>query len=186
MSMSGRVRLATADDAGRLLDLQHRLDVQSSSMLLEPGERDRNPDQLEARLGAQGRTGSFDLVTGPQDASTDLAGWLAVEVAPFRRAQHVGYVVLGVDADFAGRGLGRGMLAAATSEAQRRGLERLELTVMCDNTRAISLYAGAGYEIEGRRRRSIRRDGIFVDEHYMALLLPGSPASQGGGGAVRA
>jgi GNAT superfamily N-acetyltransferase len=43
-----------------------------------------------------------------------------VEVLPVRRASRTGYVVMGVDADAAGRSIGSGLLAAADQEARRR------------------------------------------------------------------
>ncbi len=70
-----QIRLAGPDDAGALLGLQHRLDAQSPFMLLEPGERDQAPGRLRARLQAQGRAGSFDLVA-EDEKNGGLAGWL--------------------------------------------------------------------------------------------------------------
>ena len=50
-----QIRLAGPEDAGALLDLQHRLDGQSELMLLEPGEREQSP----ARLLTQGQAGNL-------------------------------------------------------------------------------------------------------------------------------
>lgn len=46
---------------------------------------------------------------------------------------------------FAGRGLGRRLLAAAEEAAARRGARTLRLEVDTRNTRAASLYRAAGY-----------------------------------------
>jgi RimJ/RimL family protein N-acetyltransferase len=169
------IRLAGRDDAAALLGLQHRLDAQSSFMLLEPGEREQAPDRLRARLHSQGAAGSFDLVAEAEHA---LAGWLSVEVPPFRRARHTGYLVVGVDAAAAGRGIGTALLAAAAGEAQRRGLRRLELTAMTGNLRALGLYLRSGFQVEGLRRQALDCDGTVIDEYYMGKLLP-----QDGGGS---
>jgi ribosomal protein S18 acetylase RimI-like enzyme len=96
-----------------------------------------------------------------------------VEVLPFRRVRHSGYLVIGVDAAAAGRGLGRDLLAAAEREASGRGLRRLELTVMTGNLRAVGLYLRSGFGVEGLRRRALLRGGAAVDEYYMGKLLPG-------------
>ena len=163
------IRLAGPRDAEALLALQHRLDAQSSSMLLEPGEREQNPEPLRTRLAAHnGTSGSFDLVADRLDG---LAGWLEVHVLPYRRAQHTGYLVIGVDAATAGHGIGTGLLAEAAAEATSRGLRRLELTVMTDNLRAVALYLRNGFQVEGLRRRALHRDGATVDEYYMGRLL---------------
>ena len=44
------IRLAGPQDAGALLDLQHRLAAQSEFMLFEPGEREQDPARLRDRL----------------------------------------------------------------------------------------------------------------------------------------
>lgn len=166
------IREATGADAAALLALQHRLDIQSSYMLLEPDEREIEPDRLAERLGSAGRPG-FDLVAVAEaDSESDsFYGWLSVDVLPYRRARHVGYVVLGVDAAMSGRGIGGALLDHGAAIASGRGLSRLELTVMCDNTRAIRLYERHGFVIEGTRTAAVMRDGVSVDEFYMGRLL---------------
>jgi RimJ/RimL family protein N-acetyltransferase len=161
-------RLARPDDAAALLGLQRRLDTQSRFMLLEPGEREQAPDQLCHRLTGQDRAGSFDLIA---EEDGRLLGWLSLEVLPYRRARHTGYLVAGVDADAAGRGIGACLLTTSVEEARRRGLRRLELTVMTDNLRALGLYLRCGFEVEGLRRRALDRDGAVIDEYYMGRLL---------------
>jgi hypothetical protein len=52
-----QIRLAGPEDAGALLDLQHRLDAQSEFMLLEPGERERDPAGNLRALGLYLRCG---------------------------------------------------------------------------------------------------------------------------------
>lgn len=162
------VRPVHPDDAEALLNLQHRLDLQSSFMLLEPGERGNSPEPLRSRLRATNATGSFDLVA---ESNGSLVGWVSVEVAPFRRARHTGYLVIGVDATASGQGLGTTLITAAAEEAQRRHLRRLELTVMSENLRALMMYLRCGFQIEGLRRSALERDGTVVDEYFMARLL---------------
>ena len=71
-----------------------------------------------------------------------------------------------------GRGIGAGLLRQARDWAIRNGLHRLELTVMAHNHRAADLYQRMGYSVEGRRAQCLLVDGRFVDELYMAALLP--------------
>jgi ribosomal protein S18 acetylase RimI-like enzyme len=122
-------------------------------------------------LLAQSRAGSFDLIA-EEEKSGHVVGWLSMEVLPFRRARHTGYLVMGVDTATAGRGIGRELLAAAEREASGRGLRRLELTVMTDNLRALSLYLRSGFRVEGLRHRALLRDGTAVDEYYMGSSCP--------------
>jgi GNAT superfamily N-acetyltransferase len=69
---------------------------------------------------------------------------------PFRCARHTGYVVLGVHAAAASRGLGRDLLAAK-QQARGRGLRRLELTMMTGNLRALSRICAVDSRVEGLR-----------------------------------
>jgi ribosomal protein S18 acetylase RimI-like enzyme len=165
------IRLAAPADAPALLALQHRLDAQSTSMLLQPGERETMPHRLAARLGGQDGRGAFDLVAVEDGSIGNVVGWAEVSVLPWARARHLGTLVLGVDAAAAGRGLGRALLEEAAAEGTRRGLTRLELTVLVDNLRAVRLYLRAGFTVEGLRRGSVRRDGVVTDEYWMARLL---------------
>ena len=168
------IRLADGADSAALLHLQRRLDAQSMFMMFEPGERVGDQHDLRRRLEVQHSTGSFDLVATDESSAEQpaLVGWSAVDVAKFRRTEHVGYLVLGVDAEFTGKGTGSALLTAAIAEASERGLRRLELTVMTDNFRALHLYLRSGFEVEGLRRQAMLRQGRLVDEYFMARLLP--------------
>jgi L-phenylalanine/L-methionine N-acetyltransferase len=60
-------------------------------------------------------------------------------------------LVLFVHDDFQGRGIGTMLMAALMSTAHLVGLERLELSVFCDNARAISLYKKFGFCIDAHK-----------------------------------
>ncbi|MFG2692734.1 GNAT family N-acetyltransferase [Kitasatospora sp. NPDC048407] len=115
-----------------------------------------------------GRDPSYLVValTGPV-----LVGYVDVTVLPFTRARRSGYVVAGVRADHAGRGLGRALMESAIREAGSRGMGRLELTVMEHNHRALGLYLRCGFQVEGLRRAALDVHGRRVSEYYMGLLL---------------
>ena len=52
-------------------------------------------------------------------------------------------------------------------------LHRISLTVLADNARAIAAYRKCGFEIEGRLRQTLWRDGAWTDDLVMAILEPG-------------
>ncbi|MGR6914203.1 N-acetyltransferase family protein [[Actinomadura] parvosata] len=159
------IRRAGPDDAPALLDLQLRLDEESSFMVLEPGERDPVPRRLPS--------GGPSFVVVAMAEGGVAAGYVEVEVLPYRRARRTGYVVMGVRAAHAGQGLGRRLLEQAVREAREAGMARLELTVMTHNLRALGLYLACGFQVEGLRRSALDVDGRRVDEYYMGLLLEG-------------
>jgi ribosomal protein S18 acetylase RimI-like enzyme len=159
---------ATDAHAAALLDLQLALDRESDFMLLRPGERDETVGAAAAWL-ADLRGPSYVLLAVAGDGLA--AGYIHVDVLPYARARRTGYVVMGVRAAFAGRGLGRRLLRSAEDTARAAGLRRLELTVMCHNQRAIGLYRSCGYQVEGVRRSALDGPDGRIDEHYMGLLI---------------
>ncbi len=89
------------------------------------------------------------------------------------RRSHVGMIGMGVHDAHTGRGIGRRLLDAVLDYADNwLGLIRLELSVNVDNAPALRLYERAGFEIEGRERQSILRDGVLVDAFTMSRLRP--------------
>ena len=58
-----------------------------------------------------------------------------------------------------GRGGGRALLDAVLEHARGAGAHKVDLEVWPDNGRAITLYAAAGFTVEGLRDRHYRRRG---------------------------
>ena len=50
-------------------------------------------------------------------------------------------------------------------------MTRIELTVICNNNIAKSLYEKNGFVVEGVKKNSMVIDGEYVDEFYMAKTL---------------
>ena len=96
---------------------------------------------------------------------------------PSPRRRHTMVIGLSVRADVQGQGVGSALMQAMCDYADRWiGLLRLELTVYVDNERAVGLYRRFGFEIEGRHRGYVLRDGAFVDAFAMARMHPAPPA----------
>jgi RimJ/RimL family protein N-acetyltransferase len=53
-----------------------------------------------------------------------------------------------------------------------RGLHRLQLETLADNTAMIAAARRAGFELEGTLRRSAWVDGEFADDVILGLLAP--------------
>ena len=47
----------------------------------------------------------------------------------------------------------------------------MELEVFAENGRAIHLYEACLFEVEGRKRRGVCKDGRYIDVLVMARLL---------------
>ena len=77
-----------------------------------------------------------------------------------------------VDPGFAGRGIGRALLAHVIAEARRQpGLLQLGLTVTDGNAAAAALYEHAGFRSFGVEPRAIGIDGKYYGKNHMILFL---------------
>ena len=52
-----------------------------------------------------------------------------------------------------------------------RTIKRLELAVYTHNERAIHVYETLGFVREGRRKNVVRKNGRYLDDLIMALML---------------
>jgi L-phenylalanine/L-methionine N-acetyltransferase len=97
-------------------------------------------------------------------------------VQPGLRRAHVRGLGISVAREYQGRGVGDRLMQAAMYWAdQWAGILRIELTVLCDNARAIKLYERYGFIAEGIMRCHILRGGVYADTQMMARLHPNPP-----------
>jgi putative acetyltransferase len=84
---------------------------------------------------------------------------------------HVGWLCLFVHDEFQGHGIGGLLMRAIVAAGDATpDLLRIELTVICDNQRAIDLYQRLGFKIEGRHDRFAQRAGLIVDVYTMSRI----------------
>lgn len=94
---------------------------------------------------------------------------LMVESSPERR--HTGTIGLTVHYDFQGQGIGKHLMRNMIKFSDEwLMLKRIELTVLQDNHRAISIYQACGFEKEGKKRASVICEGEYADEWIMARI----------------
>lgn len=106
------------------------------------------------------------------EAGGELVGQLTLQGGTRRAEYHAAELGMTVARGWRNRGIGRRLLETAIARARDLDvLRRIELTVYVPNTPAIHLYEQLGFEIEGRRRKTLYRDGQYHDDYVMALLL---------------
>jgi RimJ/RimL family protein N-acetyltransferase len=163
------IRELDVQDASAFGELLARLDSESNFMLFEPGERDVTEEEQRRRIAAMKTAGN--QVVFVAEANHTLIGFVGVSRGAQRRNRTTASVVVGVSKAFQGAGVATRLLLRSKDWAGSVGVQRLELTVVGSNERAISLYMRLGYTVEGVRRQSLMLDGRPVDELYMALLM---------------
>ncbi len=98
-------------------------------------------------------------------------------VQPGLRRAHVRGLGISVAKAWQSQGVGQLLMEAALRWADNwAGILRIELTVLTDNIRAITLYERHGFVCEGVMRGHILRDGVLADTQAMARLHPKPPS----------
>jgi RimJ/RimL family protein N-acetyltransferase len=162
------IRKVTLEDAPSLLTLKIQLDSETKFMMLEPGERPQSLQGEQARI--QNILESDNSMIFVAEIDNKIVGHLSVYGDSFKRNKHRAYIVVGILQAFTSQGIGKKLFEALDIWAKEVKLHRLELTVMTHNENAIRLYKKMGFEIEGTKRHSLKIDGQYVDEFYMAKL----------------
>lgn len=100
-----------------------------------------------------------------------VVGWCDICRSDGAWSSHVGSLGMGVVRPWRGQGIGLRLIGETVEAARLSGFERVELEVYASNARAMALYEKVGFEVEGRRRRAVLRDGVEDDVLIMGLLL---------------
>ncbi|MFS8045743.1 N-acetyltransferase family protein [Rhizobium sp. BR 314] len=103
-------------------------------------------------------------------ANGEVVGWCDISRHAFPSHAHAGRLGMGILPAFRGQGIGRRLIEATLKAARDVGIERVELSVHADNSRAIALYEKVGFVREGRACKSVRIDGRYKDAIHMAVI----------------
>ena len=152
-------------DAPALWRLMDELDYETKFMMYEPGERRRDFSEVRAILACAEAGKDFFIAAQTEEK---LVGYLSAQRGSCRRIAHSAYLVVGILPAYQGQGIGSAFFKKVDVWAKQNGITRLELTVMCENARALRLYKKNGFRIEGRRKNAMLVDGRYRDEYYMA------------------
>ncbi|HPG92249.1 MAG TPA: GNAT family N-acetyltransferase [Clostridia bacterium] len=162
------IRQPEINEAQKLWDMMDTLDGQTSFMLYEYGERPKTivPQTNFITAAKENRAflqAAFD--------SEKIVGYLMANRGAAKRNRHSAYIVTGILPAYQGQKIGSKFFEKMIEWASKNEVTRLELTVVCANERAVSLYKKYGFEIEGVKRNSLKFDGSYADEFYMSKIL---------------
>jgi RimJ/RimL family protein N-acetyltransferase len=163
------IRHIREEDASKFLELNKKLDQETSFMLYEPGERQTGVEQQRQaieRITTEDNSTFFVAVN-----EEELVGFLAILGGKNQRNKHSAYIVIGILQDYTGKGLGTSLFNEGFKWAKAKHLYRLELTVMTHNQKGITLYEKMGFKREGIKRASLRINDQWVDEYYYSYLM---------------
>ncbi len=162
------IRNAETDDAERLVSLIADAE-KSGFMIFEPGERQLSTEQLSKRIAAMEQEDGSAILLAEDNG--ELKGYLFIFGNSPQRRSHSVYLVIGIGESSRGQGVGTRLFERLDAWAIEKKIRRLELTVMVHNRAGVALYQKAGFKIEGIKKNSLKVNGEYIDEYYMAKLL---------------
>lgn len=162
------IREIRGADGDAFWEMQSNLDKETKYMLFEPDERPKNLNLINNLI--QNSLEGKNLLLVAEDGE-EIVGFISAQRGTLNRVKHTAYIVVGIRKAFQGKGIGKEFFKRLDLWAKDKGITRLELTVMCPNTVAKTLYEKNSFVVEGIKKNSMIVDGKYVDEFYMAKLL---------------
>ena len=165
------VRNAVASDVRALRETTQLTHAETDYLLSYPDEQSSD-DEHEARSLEETKCSSneVELVAIIDGQIVGSAGVSAVRSR--RKVAHRARFGISVLQAYWGMGIGRVLMEASIDCARRAGYTQLELEVVADNERAVSLYRRAGFEEFGRNPRGYKSASAGYQELvYMRLEL---------------
>ncbi len=163
------IREIRLEDAESIRSVIAQVEAESEFMLMGAGERQTSLEQQEKMIMEMKKQKHSTIFVA--DEGGRLVGYAFVIGSRAERVKHSAYLVIGILAEFRGRGIGTVLFRSIEEWAAARGLSRLELTVVIENEAAIALYRKCGYEVEGIKRQSLKINDRLYDQYYMAKLI---------------
>ncbi|OOZ38068.1 GNAT family N-acetyltransferase [Solemya elarraichensis gill symbiont] len=163
------IRQAEPNDAEALVKLFPALYRESDFLLLEHDEFNVSTEE-EAKLIEQNR-GSKSWVLFVAESENELVGFLGGNGGKTKRNRHTVQIAMAVLEKAQGNGIGRQLLQVFINWASKNHYHRIELTVVETNNKAVSLYQSMGFEPEGIKHNSLKVNGRYINEHYMAKFI---------------
>ena len=172
------IRQARKEDAKELAEVRLRIDGETVYMDRERGE-DYLDSEAFSRIIEQDdeKENHLFLVA---EAKGQIAGFSRCIGNDLRRSAHRAEFGVCVLQEFWGHGIGRHLLEESIKWADEIGLEKITLTVLKTNTKAIHLYEKNGFEVEGILKKDKRlSDGTYYDTLIMSRFKEEFPLSKG-------
>ncbi len=165
------VRSPRTDDAQGLIDQMKLVDSESKFLSREPGEFSFTLDQEVAFIENCINNDTIHFLVG-EVAGEIVANCSVGLVMNNRRYLHRASMGIAVKKAYWHRGIGKHLMQECIDWCKVKGVEQLELEVVTENKRGLSMYKKFGFEIYGTKKHALKyADGSYADEYFMILFL---------------
>ncbi len=165
------IRTAEEGDAQGLIDLLRTVDSETKFLAREPGEFNFTLEQEREFIRGMMEDDNKQLLIGEINGRI-VANCSVGIVVNNKRYLHRATMGISVRKKYWNRGIGKTMINECIKWCKEKSVEQLELEVVTQNSRAISMYKNLGFEVYGTKKHALKySDGTYADEYYMILFL---------------
>lgn len=166
-----RIRAAEEADAEALIAYMHRLTSEPhNNIVLDPGQWTMTVDEERAyiaRQNANADRGTFVVA----EIAGKIVGVAGLDRGAKPTNRHTATLGISVDAAWRRQKIGTALMEYLLTWARQHALVRIELKVFSRNPIAIRLYQRFGFVEEGRHPFACCKQGIWVENLTMGLIL---------------
>ena len=169
-SLTWILRCPTKYDATELSKLRVKIDGETENLDREPGEGLLTPEDFE-KLIYEDRVAERTIFL-VAEVEGKISGFTRLEGSKLSRFRHKAEFGICVSKEYWGHGIGKVLLGNVLMWADTVGIEKISLTVVQTNTKAIELYKTYGFVEEGLLIKDrIHKDGNYYNTVIMGRLL---------------
>lgn len=165
------IRNGTEADGKEVLEIFNLTHCETDYLFSYPDENNFDAEQESVFLKQKAESPSEIELIALMDGK--VVGTCGVEAVGTKyKVKHRAEFGIGVAKAFWGLGVGTALMDAGIECAKKAGYMQLELSVVADNVRAVSMYKKAGFVEYGRNPKGFRsRTNGFQEIVYMRLEL---------------
>lgn len=167
------VRNPELGDEQGLVNQMKIVDSETKFLAREPGEFNFTLEQEREFIKNSINDENHLFLIGETDGKI-IANCSVGVISRNKRYLHRAAMGIAVCKDYWSKGIGKRMMQECIKWCDEKGVEQLELEVVTQNNRAVSMYENLGFQIYGTKKHALKYgDGTYGDEYYMILFLNG-------------
>lgn len=164
------LRNARLDDADMLIAYLKTVCEETKFLIKEPEEITFTLEDEQNFIASQNESPCDLMLLGFLDG--EYVGNCSFSGNTVSRHHHRASMGIALYQKYTGMGIGKIMIERLLETAKKIGIEQMELEVVADNERAISLYRKLGFEVFGTFPKNMKyKDGSYADACWMMKNL---------------